>query len=87
MKSVKLEQLLHFRFGPIWDGNLISKSARDSLVDDGLLTRTKGFQFLTEKGVATLVELGLLHEDTWRGDQKGTVDMSREKQTSTEAGE
>lgn len=64
--STKLEQLLHFRAGPIWDGNLVSKSARDSLVDAGLLDRAKGFQFLTIKGIDLLVTLGYLNEDTWR---------------------
>lgn len=33
----QLNQLLHQ--GPVWDGNVISKSARDDLIDFGLATR------------------------------------------------
>lgn len=60
------DQLLHFRFGPIWDGNLNSKSARDRLVDLGFLERQSGFQFLTAKGLKHLVDTGKLNESTWR---------------------
>jgi hypothetical protein len=66
--STKLEQLLRFRFGPIWDGNLISKAARDALVDAGLIVRScGGFQSLTPEGCNLLVVLGYLNEETWRG--------------------
>ena len=61
-----LEQLLHFRFGPVWDGNLISKEARNHLVKSGFVTRCQGFQMLTEKGVEILVNLRYLNEETWR---------------------
>lgn len=64
--TTRLEQLLHFRFGPIWDGNLISKAARDVLEAEGLIERSGGFQFLSAKGVQLLVVLGYLNEDTWR---------------------
>lgn len=62
-----LAELLHFRFGPIWDGNLNSKATRDRLVDLGLLEQQSGFQFLTAKGVKYLVDNRLLNESTWRG--------------------
>lgn len=60
-------QLPHFKFGPIWDGNLNSKAARDELVACGLLERAEGFQFLTAKAVRLLVALGQLNESTWKG--------------------
>lgn len=62
----KLEQLLHFRSGPIWDGNLISKQHRDELAQDGFIDRISGFQFLTGSGVRILKQLGYLHEESWR---------------------
>ncbi len=43
-----------------WDGDLISKTDRDYLVESGLADRAKGFNFLTEKGVRLLVSMGLL---------------------------
>jgi len=71
ISEIEMEQFLHFRSGPIWDGNLISKSARDKLVDIGLVERCKGFQFLTHRGVELLVDLNCLNEETWREFQKG----------------
>lgn len=65
MDSLARDQLLHFRFGPIWDGNLNSKTARDTLVDRGYLDRAKGFQFLTGKGIRLLVKIKMLNESTW----------------------
>lgn len=65
MNSI-LEVLLDFRFGPIWDGNLPSKSDRDWLVDYGYLERGSGFQWLTQKGIQILYELQYLNQDTWR---------------------
>lgn len=66
LKRHEFEALLHFRFGPIWDGNLISKSARDHLCDLGLVERSRGgFQFLTRQGVELLYDLHLLSESTW----------------------
>lgn len=62
--STRLEQLLHFRLGPIWDGDLVSKLARDILFENGLIDRAEGFQFLTGKGVELLVQLGYLNEST-----------------------
>jgi hypothetical protein len=58
--------LQDFRFGPIWDGNVNSKTNRDFLYNQGFIDRAAGFQFLTAKGVTHLKEQGLLNEDTWR---------------------
>lgn len=55
-KNEVLMQL--FVFGPTWDGNLISKSDRDELVDAGLCNRWEGWNFLTETGVRTAVSGG-----------------------------
>lgn len=43
-----------WRHGPIWDGYLLSKIGRDELVDQGLVDRTEGFNFLTRDGVRVL---------------------------------
>ncbi len=44
-----------------WDGNLISKSDRDKLVNAGLAQRFDGgFNLITAKGVQYLYDLGLL---------------------------
>lgn len=64
--TTRLEQLLHFRSGPIWDGNCVSKAARDTLHDQGYIERAGGFQFLTSKGITLLIGLGYLNENTWR---------------------
>ncbi len=45
--------------GPTWDGNLPSKSGRDSLVRDGLAFQFDGWQSLTEKGVRAGLALGM----------------------------
>lgn len=66
LSSTARNELLHFRFGPIWDGNLNSKTARDALVNAGYLERAEGFQFLTAKGVRLLVSICELDESTWR---------------------
>lgn len=54
-----LEQLSQLRTAT-WDGNLISKEIRTALVQSGLAQRHMGFNWLTEKGVETLVNLGIL---------------------------
>lgn len=43
-----------------WDGNLISKSDRDHLVMVGLVGRGHGWNWITEKGVEYLHDLGYL---------------------------
>ena len=37
--------------GPVWDGNLVSKTGRDILVERGLASREEGWNFLTNAGV------------------------------------
>lgn len=43
-----------------WDGNLMSKDARDRLVKCGLVERAHGYNWLTNKGIQYLVDLGAL---------------------------
>ena len=40
-----------FRNGPTWDGNIISKAARDELHKLGYIDRLDGWQWLTREGV------------------------------------
>ena len=56
----EIEQLKQIATGPVWDGNLISKDARDRLHKSELVTRTHGWNILSEKGCAYCVELGIL---------------------------
>lgn len=55
--------------GPTWDGNLISKSERDALVERGFVSRWNGWNFLTEEGVEAAVAGGLQarhwHDKSW----------------------
>ena len=46
-----------------WDGNLISKDARSQLRKKGYVDSINGWNFLTKKGVKTLVELRLLKDE------------------------
>lgn len=57
--SAELEQL-RLLVTATWDGNLISKDARDNLVKAGLAQRAHGYNWITEKGIETLVNLHLL---------------------------
>jgi hypothetical protein len=50
-RSVRDEQLLQLFDGVTYDGDLISKDARNALVLEGLADRTKGYNFLTCAGV------------------------------------
>ena len=43
-----------------WDGNLISKTARDNLVKIGYATRGNGFNVITPLGIQVLNNLKLL---------------------------
>lgn len=45
--------------GPIWDGDILSKSERDSLIKDGFAERTNGWAFLTKTGVERALSLGM----------------------------
>jgi hypothetical protein len=40
-----------FRCGPTWDGDIVSKTGRDKLIDLGMAKRTEGWSYLTETGV------------------------------------
>jgi hypothetical protein len=44
-----LEQL--FVYGPTWDGNIVSKSGRDTLFDLKLASRVEGYSFLLAAGI------------------------------------
>lgn len=55
----QLEQLV--KQGPVKDGNLISKAHRDLLVDDGLIDRRLGYNFLTPSGISFCVINRLLN--------------------------
>lgn len=50
-----------FLFGPVWDGNLISKSGRNELVDHGMAFRTDGWQSLTREGLTIAVTADVSH--------------------------
>ena len=55
-----LETLVQlFTDGPIWDGNLASKTGRDILVDAGFDKRQSGYQYLTDWGMLKAELLGL----------------------------
>jgi hypothetical protein len=44
----------------VWDGRLISKSARDKLERENLSSRINGFNVLMPKGVQLLATLGFI---------------------------
>lgn len=48
-----------FRYGPIWDGNLVCKTSARWLQQQGYAARTSGFNFLTSAGVDLAVSLGM----------------------------
>ena len=78
LTAVQLEVLYQLRM-TVWDGYLISKTARSELVDMGLATRCNGWQVLTREGLAVLDTYGLLKDDrygtrgTGAGDSLWTV--------------
>ena len=49
----------------VWDGYVISKTARDQLVDLGLAARLNGWQFITREGMAVLDVYGLLENEQY----------------------
>jgi len=65
----QLQQLFH----PRWDGNVISKYGRDSLVNKGLAERWNGWNFITNLGMAVLELRGVLDEDWERSIHKNCV--------------
>lgn len=63
IKPIHLEMLFHsLRDGPVWDGDLISKQARDELIGAGLMTRVvmkgaaQGYQGCTPRGIEVFTE-------------------------------
>ena len=54
-------EVLHGLFieGPLWDGDVPSKSGRDKLATFGLVTRLNGWQQLTKKGLDMALSAGL----------------------------
>lgn len=55
-----IDQLIQLAKGPVWDGNLIGKTARDRLVVAGLVCRWGGWNFLTKDGIKYAVNLEIL---------------------------
>lgn len=51
----------------IWDGYLASKTARNSLLRKGLITKWEGYQVITQAGMALLHTLGELEGDRYEG--------------------
>lgn len=47
-----------FLHGPTYDGDVPSKTQRDELFEAGLISRAKGFQWLTDAGVVFAISLG-----------------------------
>jgi hypothetical protein len=70
LSAVNLEALWQLRV-TVWDGYLISKTARDWLVDAGLATRCAGWQVITREGLAVLSVYGLLQDDRYGTDGDG----------------
>jgi len=64
LTASQLEALWQLRM-TVWDGYLISKTARDQLVDLGLAARLAGWQFITREGMAVLDCYGLLEDDRY----------------------
>jgi hypothetical protein len=44
-----------------WDGDLISKTDRDELVNKGLIVRSNGYNIISAKGIEYLEQLGIIH--------------------------
>jgi hypothetical protein len=44
----------------VWDGDVISKTERDSLVSKGFAVRVEGFQVITAAGIRFLLEKGII---------------------------
>jgi hypothetical protein len=56
--STYIEQLAQIFNGAVWDGDLISKDDRDQLVKDGLVTRSCGYNIITQDGVQAFIVSG-----------------------------
>lgn len=64
LTGVQLEVLRQLRM-TVWDGNIISKSARDWLVSNGYAVRCNGWQVITREGMAILDTLGEMRDERW----------------------
>ena len=64
LTATQLEVLTQMR-KTTWDGYVISKAARDELVNLGLVTRCNGWQVVTREGMAVLDTYGLMADDRW----------------------
>jgi hypothetical protein len=62
--GAELEVLRQCRM-TVWDGNVVSKQARSSLADKGLIVRYEGWQVITREGLKVLDALGELRDDRW----------------------
>lgn len=58
--GAQLEQLASN--GAVWDGDLLSKSSRDSLVEAGLAYRAEGYNAITAHGIRLALAVGILHQ-------------------------
>jgi hypothetical protein len=61
--TATIDCLAQLTFGPVWDGNLISKSERDRFKQAGWVDQRAGFNFLTATGVSICATLNLLRSD------------------------
>ena len=66
-----LEEFKQICAGPVWDGDLLSKDARDALVNMGYIARASGWNILAEAGVAVAVVFGFI--STNRSQRPGAV--------------
>jgi hypothetical protein len=60
IETCELRQLHQLMQHPVWDGDLIDKSARDHLEKAGLINRLNGWNFLSLEGIRTLLNMGYL---------------------------
>lgn len=60
MENPGVNQLDQLCKGPVWDGNLISKTERDNLAKAKYVARAAGWNFLTANGVKLAIALGIL---------------------------
>ena len=71
LSSAAIEVLMQlFVTGPVWDGNLVSKSGRSELVGAGLAFCDIGWTSLTAEGVSVAVnwdraDLSRWHDQRW----------------------
>lgn len=61
----------------IWDGNVVSKSARDLIVRKGLACRWNGWQVITRDGMAVLDTLGEMKDERWPRTKESPNGMAR----------